>query len=121
VTTLSLGPAEMDDIAALIETVLTSTQPAEGLGGKPSRARYQLDETVAAKVAGQAAAISSGSSNSAPRRSPPKKPEPTSNNRLREPTMDLSTATWRKSSRSSGGGQGCVEPSQGPSLSTEDR
>jgi Domain of unknown function (DUF397) len=23
--------------------------------------------------------------------------------------MDLSTATWRKSSRSSGGGQGCVE------------
>jgi glycine hydroxymethyltransferase len=54
-TTRGLGPAEMDDIAALIETVLASTQPAAGPDGKPSKARYRLDETVAAKVAGQAA------------------------------------------------------------------
>jgi glycine hydroxymethyltransferase len=47
-TTRGLGPAEMDEIAELITTVLTSTEP----GG--SRARYTLDAEVATKVAGRA-------------------------------------------------------------------
>ncbi|HUY46337.1 MAG TPA: glycine hydroxymethyltransferase [Streptosporangiaceae bacterium] len=54
-TTRGLGPAEMDDIAALIDTVLSSTRAADGPDGTPSRARYQLDAAVASKVAGQAA------------------------------------------------------------------
>jgi glycine hydroxymethyltransferase len=54
-TTRGLGPAEMDHIAALIETVLAATRPAAGPDGKASKAHYLLDETVAAKVAGQAA------------------------------------------------------------------
>jgi glycine hydroxymethyltransferase len=53
-TTRGLGPAEMDHIAALIETVLAATRPAAGPDGKASKARYDLDEAVAAKVAGQA-------------------------------------------------------------------
>jgi glycine hydroxymethyltransferase len=54
-TTRGLGPAEMDDIAGLIDTVLASTRPAPGPDGGTSRARYSLDEALASKVAGQAA------------------------------------------------------------------
>ena len=54
-TTRGLGPADMDDIAGLIDTVLASAQPAAGPDGTASRARYILDEAVASKVAGQAA------------------------------------------------------------------
>jgi glycine hydroxymethyltransferase len=56
-TTRGLGPAEMDDIAALIDTVLAATRPAATDDGAPSKARYNLDASVAAKVAGQAAEL----------------------------------------------------------------
>jgi len=59
-TTRGLGPAEMDDIAALIGTVLASTRPAGTPDGQASRARYQLDPAVAAKVAAQAAEMLAG-------------------------------------------------------------
>ena len=42
----------MDDIAGLIDTVLSSTRPASA-----SKAKYSLDEAVAAKIAGQAAEL----------------------------------------------------------------
>jgi len=54
-TTRGLGAAEMDGIAELIHTVLTSTR-ADG----DSKAKYVLDESVATKVAGQAADLLSG-------------------------------------------------------------
>lgn len=56
-TTRGLGPAEMDDIAGLIDTVLAGTQPAATAGGPASKARYSLDEALAAKIAGQAAEL----------------------------------------------------------------
>jgi glycine hydroxymethyltransferase len=56
-TTRGLGPAEMDDIAGLIEVVLASTRPAAGPDGGTSRARYSLDEALASKIAGQAAGL----------------------------------------------------------------
>jgi len=54
-TTRGLGIAEMDQIAELISTVLTGTQPGTDAAGALSKAKYKLDEAVAAKVAGQAA------------------------------------------------------------------
>jgi glycine hydroxymethyltransferase len=48
-TTRGLGPAEMDQIAELMHTVLTSTTPAEG-----SKAKYHLDRAVADHVSKQA-------------------------------------------------------------------
>jgi glycine hydroxymethyltransferase len=53
-TTRGLGPADMDDIAGLIDTILASTRPATGPGGRASRARYSLDGAVVSKVAAQA-------------------------------------------------------------------
>lgn len=49
-TTRGLRTAEMDEIAALIHTVLSATEPAGG-----SKAKYDLDEKLAAKVSQQAA------------------------------------------------------------------
>ena len=48
-TSRGLGPAEMDQIAELIHTVLTGTSPAEG-----SKAKYQLDPALADRVSKQA-------------------------------------------------------------------
>jgi glycine hydroxymethyltransferase len=45
----------MDQIAELISTVLTGTQPGTSAGGRPSKAGYVLDAAIAAKVAAQAA------------------------------------------------------------------
>jgi glycine hydroxymethyltransferase len=56
-TTRGLGTAEMDRIAELITTVLTSTESANDAAGKPSKAKYSLDASVAAKVHGQAAEL----------------------------------------------------------------
>jgi glycine hydroxymethyltransferase len=50
-TTRGLGPAEMDEVAELITTVLTSTEPGS------SKARYTLDGDVVGKVAGRAAEL----------------------------------------------------------------
>jgi glycine hydroxymethyltransferase len=54
-TTRGVGPAEMDEIAELIHTVLTHTAPAAGADGRRSRAKHVLDPAVSAKVARQAA------------------------------------------------------------------
>ncbi len=54
-TTRGLGVAEMDQIAELIATVLTSTQPGTDAAGRPAKAKYVLDASVASKVLGQAA------------------------------------------------------------------
>jgi glycine hydroxymethyltransferase len=54
-TTRGFGLAEMDQLAELITTVLTSTEPGTEAAGSPSKAKYVLDATVAAKVSGQAA------------------------------------------------------------------
>jgi glycine hydroxymethyltransferase len=56
-TTRGLGPADMDDIAGLIDTVLASTRPAAAAGGGPSKAHYSLDAAVASKIAGQVAGL----------------------------------------------------------------
>jgi glycine hydroxymethyltransferase len=53
-TTRGLGLAEMDHIAELITTVLTSTQPGNDAAGSTSKAKYLLDAAVAAKVSSQA-------------------------------------------------------------------
>ncbi|MFF5227490.1 glycine hydroxymethyltransferase [Dactylosporangium sp. NPDC000521] len=54
-TTRGLGVAEMDTIAELIATVLSSTRPAAD-----SKAKYTLDESIAAKVSGQASELLAG-------------------------------------------------------------
>ena len=51
-TTRGLGLAEMDQIAELIATVLTSTQPGTDAAGRPAKAKYVLDAAVASKVSG---------------------------------------------------------------------
>ncbi|WP_394347538.1 glycine hydroxymethyltransferase [Verrucosispora sp. SN26_14.1] len=48
-TSRGLGVGEMDQIADLIHTVLTSTTPAEG-----SKAKYQIDPALAGRVSKQA-------------------------------------------------------------------
>ncbi len=48
-TTRGLGPAEMDQIAELMHTVLTSTTPADA-----SKAKYRLDPAVADHISKQA-------------------------------------------------------------------
>ena len=45
-TTLGLGPAEMDEIADIITATLSATSPARASSG-PSKAHYILDDTTA--------------------------------------------------------------------------
>jgi glycine hydroxymethyltransferase len=59
-TTRGLGPAEMDTVAELMTTVLSSTQPGTTSAGAPSKAAYVLDEAVATKVATQASELLGG-------------------------------------------------------------
>ncbi|MFJ8433104.1 glycine hydroxymethyltransferase [Kitasatospora sp. NPDC094019] len=59
-TTRGLGTAEMDGIAALIDTVLRAAAPATTAAGAPSRAQYALDPAVAEGVAKRAADLLSG-------------------------------------------------------------
>jgi glycine hydroxymethyltransferase len=59
-TSRGLGTGEMDQIAELITAVLSNTQPASTADGKPSKAKYALDASVAEKIAGQAADLLSG-------------------------------------------------------------
>jgi len=54
-TTRGLGVAEMDEIAGLIDTVLTETRPGAAADGTASKAVHVLDKEVAARVAEQAA------------------------------------------------------------------
>jgi glycine hydroxymethyltransferase len=54
-TTRGLGVAEMDEVAALIDAVLHETKPGVTVQGKASKAQHVLDESVASRVAAQAA------------------------------------------------------------------
>ncbi len=53
-TTRGLGLSEMDAIAELIVTVLTSAEPATDESGRPSKAKYRLDPGIASKISAQA-------------------------------------------------------------------
>lgn len=59
-TTRGLGTAEMDEVAALVDTVLAAATPAAGADGTPSRARYVLDAAVRDGVAKRAADLLAG-------------------------------------------------------------
>jgi glycine hydroxymethyltransferase len=50
VTTLGMGPAEMDEIAAVFELVLKNTKPKTMKSGKQSPAKYTLDPNAKAKA-----------------------------------------------------------------------
>ncbi|MFJ9695285.1 glycine hydroxymethyltransferase [Kitasatospora sp. NPDC101183] len=54
-TTRGLGAAEMDEIAALIDTVLRAATPTTTANGAPSKAGYALDAAVSEGVAKRAA------------------------------------------------------------------
>jgi glycine hydroxymethyltransferase len=56
-TTLGLGPHEFDDIADTIATLLRATRPAPLPDGRQSKARYVLDESVAARARQRGAAL----------------------------------------------------------------
>ncbi|MFF1904643.1 glycine hydroxymethyltransferase [Kitasatospora sp. NPDC058218] len=59
-TTRGLGVAEMDEIAALIDTVLRGTAPVTTAAGAPSKAQYLLDDTLREGVANRAADLLAG-------------------------------------------------------------
>jgi glycine hydroxymethyltransferase len=56
-TTLGLGPRELDEAADLIDTTLRSTTPLATSAGTPSQARYEVADGVASKVADRAAEL----------------------------------------------------------------
>jgi len=57
-TTLGLGPTEMDEIADIIAATLSGTSPASSSSG-PSKAHYILDDITAATLSGTSPASSS--------------------------------------------------------------
>ncbi|MGP4111883.1 glycine hydroxymethyltransferase [Streptomyces sp. 4N509B] len=59
-TTRGLGTAEMDEVAALIDGVLTRTAPGTTKSGKPSKASYVVAEGVAKQTADRAAELLAG-------------------------------------------------------------
>ena len=54
VTTLGMGPGEMQEIAAIIARVLSATTPAKTASGKPSLANYTLEEPARAEAESRA-------------------------------------------------------------------
>ncbi|SEG77372.1 serine hydroxymethyltransferase [Actinacidiphila yanglinensis] len=59
-TTRGLGATEMDEIAGLIDTVLTAATPAAAAKGGRSKANYVLDRAVAEQVATRSSDLLSG-------------------------------------------------------------
>ncbi len=59
-TTRGLGTVEMDEIAGLIDTVLSGTKPGLSPEGKPSKAAYTVDAGAAERVAKQAHELLAG-------------------------------------------------------------
>lgn len=55
ITTLGMGAAEVAEIAEIVTTVLSAMSPATVTGKGPSKARYELAETVAAGARDRAA------------------------------------------------------------------
>jgi glycine hydroxymethyltransferase len=54
-TTLGMGAAEMQEIAAIIASVLRATAPTRTASSKPSLANYTLDEGTRAQAEGRGA------------------------------------------------------------------
>ncbi len=54
VTTLGMGAAEMQEIAAVIASVLRATAPTKTASAKPSLANYTLDEGARSQAEGRA-------------------------------------------------------------------
>jgi glycine hydroxymethyltransferase len=59
-TTRGLGTAEMDEIAALIDRVLTATEPGTTAKGAPSKAQHVLDAKVSEEIAQRATDLVAG-------------------------------------------------------------
>jgi glycine hydroxymethyltransferase len=59
-TTLGMGPNEMDEIADLMVTVFEATQPAAGADGSASKAKYSLPDGLAEKIRARAAELLAG-------------------------------------------------------------
>jgi glycine hydroxymethyltransferase len=59
-TTRGLGTAEMDEIAGLIDRVLTTTQPGTTAAGAPSKAQHILDPKIADEISHRAADLLTG-------------------------------------------------------------
>jgi glycine hydroxymethyltransferase len=59
-TTRGLGAPEMDEIAGLIDTVLTAATPAAAAKGGTSKANYVLDPAVAEQVAARSSDLLAG-------------------------------------------------------------
>ncbi|RFU87487.1 glycine hydroxymethyltransferase [Streptomyces triticagri] len=59
-TTRGLGTGEMDEIAGLIDTVLSATQPGTTKKGIPSKAQHVLEEKTADEVSQRATDLLSG-------------------------------------------------------------
>ena len=59
-TTRGLGPAQMDETAELIHTVLSQTRPGANADGTPSKAKYELDPAIADRIGKQASDLLTG-------------------------------------------------------------
>jgi glycine hydroxymethyltransferase len=59
-TTRGLGATEMDEIAGLIDRVLTTTDPGTTAKGEPSKAQHILDPKIADEIAHRAADLLTG-------------------------------------------------------------
>jgi glycine hydroxymethyltransferase len=57
ITTLGMGVEEMREIAAIMKRVLAHAQPTTAKDGKPSKARYRLDDGIAAEARGRVQAL----------------------------------------------------------------
>ena len=59
-TTRGLGTAEMDEVAGLIDRVLTSTEPGTTKSGAPSKAQHVLDPKIADEISRRATDLVAG-------------------------------------------------------------
>lgn len=59
-TTRGLGTAEMDEVAGLIDRVLTTTEPGTTKSGAPSKAQHILDAKVADEISRRATDLVAG-------------------------------------------------------------
>ncbi|MET7378155.1 glycine hydroxymethyltransferase [Streptomyces sp. NPDC005526] len=59
-TTRGLGTAEMDEVAGLIDRVLTTTEPGTTAKGAPSKAQHVLDAKVADEISHRATDLVAG-------------------------------------------------------------
>src|SRR5690606_13449447 len=53
-TTLGMGPDEMDEVADMMAAVFEGAEPVAGTDGQPSKAKYALPDGLAEKVRARA-------------------------------------------------------------------